>query len=199
MAKRELIGVMMAGLVLFWARPAPGAIYYQIDEHGVAHFTNTPTTPEYRLLRPGPLPSSSRLVPASIEQLIAAVDELKGSTDWRKRALEGEDRARKRGYLYDLVNLTLICNEGRAGDLVRAAMAAGAGGATLSKLSHTRTDGAASPVSPAREMSELVIGKGAVEAIVGAMEAEGVFDQETAGFIALKPVSVACSHQSVHH
>ena len=72
MKKKEMIGVVMAGLALFWTGPALGAIYYQIDEHGVAHFTNAPTTPAYRLLEPGPLPSRSRLAPASVEQLIEA-------------------------------------------------------------------------------------------------------------------------------
>ncbi len=134
---------------------------------------------------------------ASIEQIIAAVDDLKGSADWRKRALEaGEKGARKRRYLENLVNLTLICNEGRASDLVHAAMAAGAGGATISRLSHARTDGAPSPVSPARETTELVVGKGAVEAIVGALEEAGVFDGETAGIITVSPVTFAFTHQS---
>jgi hypothetical protein len=135
---------------------------------------------------------------ASIEQLIAVVDNLMGSTDWRKRSLGGNDPSRKHNYLYDLVSLTLICNQGRASDLVQAAMAAGAAGATLSKLSHARTDGIASPVSPAREMTELVIGQEVVEAIAGALEAEGVFDQETAGLIALKPVTLACTHRGAH-
>ncbi len=67
-----MIGVVMVGLALFWTRPALGAIYYQIDENGVAHFTNAPTTPAYRVLEPGPLPSHSRLVPAGVEQLIEA-------------------------------------------------------------------------------------------------------------------------------
>ncbi|MBI2502957.1 MAG: hypothetical protein HYW07_06950 [Candidatus Latescibacteria bacterium] len=133
---------------------------------------------------------------ASIEQIIAAVDDLKGSPDWRKRALEGGEKgARKRSYLENLVNLTLVCNEGRASDLVHAAMAAGASGATISRLSHVRIDGAANSVSPAREISELIIGEGVVSAIVEALEGAGVFDGETAGTVALKPVSLAFTHQ----
>jgi hypothetical protein len=135
---------------------------------------------------------------ASIEQLIAAVDKLMGSPDWRKRSLGNDDPSRKHNYLYDLVSLTLICNEGRVSDLVRAALAAGASGATISRLSHARIDGAASPVSPAREMTELIIGKGVVEPVAAAMEAAGVFDQETAGFMAFKPVTVACTHRGAH-
>ena len=72
MTKRQMIGLAMVGLALFWTRSALGAIYYQIDQHGVAHFTNAPTTPEYHLLRPEVVFPASRLAPASIEQLIEA-------------------------------------------------------------------------------------------------------------------------------
>jgi len=133
---------------------------------------------------------------ASIEQIIAAVDDMKGSAEWRKRSLEGGERGvRKRRYIEGQVNLILICNEGRANDLVQAAMAAGAIGSTISRLSHARTDGASSPVSPAREISELIIGVENVESIRAALQEAGVFNRETAGFIALKPVSLAFTHQ----
>jgi hypothetical protein len=133
---------------------------------------------------------------ASIEQIIAAVDDLKGSAEWRKRALDsGERGAKKRSYMENLANLVLVCNEGRATDLVHAAMAAGASGATISRLSHARTDGASSPVSSAREISELIIGKETIEPIVASLQEAGVFDNETAGLIALKPVSLAFTQQ----
>lgn len=72
MEKRELIVVLFAGLVLLWTGPALGEIYYQIDENGIAHFTNAPTTSEYRLLQPGVLPSAGRLTAANIAELIEA-------------------------------------------------------------------------------------------------------------------------------
>ena len=134
---------------------------------------------------------------ASIEQLIGAVDRLIGSTDWRKRSLGGDDPTKRNKYLYDLVSLTLICNEGRASDLVRAALAAGAGGATISKARHARMDGVVTPVSAAREMTELVIGKDIVEEISAGLESAGVFEEEAAGFVAFKPVTVACTHPFV--
>lgn len=133
---------------------------------------------------------------ASIEQIIAAVDDLQGSADWRKRALGGDGTERVRHHLRDLVNLTLICNEGRAEDLVRAAMVAGAGGATISKLHYLRMDQTLGPVSPARQVTELIVGVGAVEPIVEALKTEGVFEPASAGFISLKPVDRACTHQS---
>ena len=133
---------------------------------------------------------------ASIEQLIGAVDKLMGSTGWRQRSLGGDDTNRKHKYLHDLVSLTLICNEGRASDLVQAALAAGAGGATISKSSHARLDGAVTAVSAARETTDLVIGKETVEDISASLEEAGVFDEAAAGFVAFKPVTVACTHAS---
>jgi hypothetical protein len=131
---------------------------------------------------------------ASIEQLIAAVDDLKGTTNWRKRSFGNVESDRKHTYLHNLVNLTLICNEGRAIDLVRAAMKAGGSGATIGRLSYIHNDGNPRSISPAREMSELVVGEGKVEAITDAMVQEGIFNRETAGFIAYRPVSMACTH-----
>lgn len=72
MEKRELIAILLAGLVLLMTGPALGEIYYQIDENGIAHFTNAPTSSEYRLLQPGVLPSVARLTAANIEELIEA-------------------------------------------------------------------------------------------------------------------------------
>ena len=72
---------------------------------------------------------------ASIEQIVTVIDEIKGGTRWRRREFSKYPTSGKKiKYLNDLVNFTLICNEGRATDLIKAAMDAGAGGATISKL-----------------------------------------------------------------
>lgn len=133
---------------------------------------------------------------ASIEQLIAAVDDLKGSADWRKRALGGDEAEDERDFLRDLVNLMFICNEGRASDLVNAAATAGAGGATINRVHHTSLDGETTSVSPAREMSELIVDQEKVDGIVAALKEEGLFDDETAGVLAVKPVALATTGRS---
>ena len=135
---------------------------------------------------------------ASIDQLIGAVDKLMGSTDWRKRSLGGEESTKRHKYLHDLVSLTLICNEGRASDLVKAAMLAGARGATISKVRHAHTDGATSPVSAAREMTDLVIGKDVVDDISESLVEAGVFEDAAAGVVSIKPVTVACTHATAN-
>ena len=72
MGKSKLLVMVFVGLVLIWTGPALAEIYYRIDENGVARFTNAPTTPDYRLLQPGVLPSASRLTASSIDGLIEA-------------------------------------------------------------------------------------------------------------------------------
>lgn len=72
MGKSTLLATALIGFVLIWTGPALAEIYYRIDENGVARFTNAPTTPDYRLLQPGVLPSASRLTAASIDGLIEA-------------------------------------------------------------------------------------------------------------------------------
>jgi soluble lytic murein transglycosylase len=70
--KSTLLATALIGFVLIWTGPALAEIYYRIDENGVARFTNAPTTPDYRLLQPGVLPSASRLTASSIDGLIEA-------------------------------------------------------------------------------------------------------------------------------
>ena len=72
MGKNKLLATALIGFALIWTGPALAEIYYRIDENGVARFTNAPTTPDYRLLQPGVLPSASRLTAASIDGLIEA-------------------------------------------------------------------------------------------------------------------------------
>lgn len=72
MEKRELMVVVLVGLVLLWTGSALGEIYYRIDGNGLPHFTNSPTTSQYRLLRPGAWPSNGRLSGAALAELIEA-------------------------------------------------------------------------------------------------------------------------------
>lgn len=120
---------------------------------------------------------------ASIEQIVTVIDEMKGDTKWRRREFSKYRSAgKKRKYLNDLVNFTLICNEGRAPDLIKAAMAAGAGGATISKLNYRRTEKSESnKISPAREISEMIISENQIERVAKALEENGALDENTCG------------------
>jgi hypothetical protein len=120
---------------------------------------------------------------ASIEQIVTVIDEMKGDTRWRRREFSKYRSARKkRKYLNDLVNFTLICNEGRATDLIKAAMGAGAGGATISKLKYRTTEKSESnKISPAREISEMIIPENLIERVVKALEKSGALDDSSHG------------------
>lgn len=72
---------------------------------------------------------------ASIEQIIAAVDDLKGGTAWRKRFFGMESspgRAERRICRHR--EICFVCGEGEGEEFVRAAMRAGAGGGTVSRV-----------------------------------------------------------------
>lgn len=73
---------------------------------------------------------------ASMEQLIAAMDEIKHGTGWRKRFADLEESKRDARYVTKRAysEITLVCSEGKADDFVRAAMDVGAGGATTGRV-----------------------------------------------------------------
>ena len=138
---------------------------------------------------------------ASIEQIVTVIDEIKGDTIWRRREFSKYRSAgKKRKYLNDLVNFTLICNEGRAPDLIKAAMAAGAGGATISKLNYRRTEKSESnKISPAREISEMIISENQIERVAKALEENGALDENTCGqmFYSTVPKAYTYTKKSV--
>ena len=67
-------------------------------------------------------------------------------------------------------------------DLIRAAMGAGAGGATTSKVKYRSPEKSESnKISPAREISEMIISKNQIETVVKALEERGALDDNTYG------------------
>ena len=138
---------------------------------------------------------------ASIEQIVSVIDEIKGGTRWRQREFSKYPlTGKKRKYLKKLVNLILICNEGRTADLIGAAMDAGAGGATTSKLKYRSTKNSESnKISPAREISEIIISKKQIETVVKALEEMGALDDNTHGqmFYSMVPKAYTFARKSV--
>ncbi len=133
---------------------------------------------------------------ASIEQIIAAIDTIQGTTEWRKRdSLTLSNKTKNRKFLSNLVDLTLVSNEGTADDLVKVAMSKGAAGATVSKEKFYSTDETMSKmVSPAREKSDFIIGKTHEEAIAEVISSEKLFKKDGIGVIELKDVLRACTY-----
>jgi len=134
---------------------------------------------------------------ASMEQVISAIDQLKAGTEWRKKTASIKDKSGmylKKTYLTDMLSMTMICNEGRAGDLVNTAMAAGAGGATISKITYSTLAAAGHGVSPARESVSMGILPKSLESIMKAVDAEGAFKADTACIVEIKPMPKACTY-----
>jgi hypothetical protein len=133
---------------------------------------------------------------ASIEQVIAAIDELKGDTQWRSRSMgAAAGGGAPRAFLQNLIDLTVIADEGRGMDLVTAAMTAGAAGATISKSRHICiADDTHAKVSPAREACSMIIGESQAPAISASLEKAGVFDENTHGRICIRKTPRACTY-----
>ena len=123
---------------------------------------------------------------ASIEQIIVAIDGILGSIDWRQR-VDLNDAENERNYLTQLVDFSLICNEGSGDELVSAAMTAGAAGASIAKVKQVNPnqsieDGrAAKPV--AREACYMIIGKDAVRSVLDALGDAGCFSSQHSGLV----------------
>ena len=132
---------------------------------------------------------------ATMDQLIAAIDELKAGTGWRQRSGAADAAPRRqRRWLTDLVNVTLNCNEGSADRLVATAMGAGAGGATITKAKLFSPRGAEFAVSPAREVVDLGIGPDKLDRLIDALRDCGAFEAETACFVETKPLPTAYTY-----
>ncbi len=127
---------------------------------------------------------------ASMEQVILAIDELKGETDWRRRSDRSVNRsvARPSAFLTNLFDMTILCNDGWAMELVKAAMVAGASGATISKLKHHSIRGRDDQtIALARETANLIVSEQQKDVILKAVEDAGVFSPESSGVIEIRP------------
>lgn len=130
---------------------------------------------------------------ASLEQIVASIDHLRGGIEWRRRA-DGAGANSKRFFLSG-VNLEILCNEGRASDLVEAAMAVGATGATIGKAKAPQRSGKsdAGP-TPAREIATLMVPAERIPVIMESLSKAGAFDDSTYGQVFSHPVPKAFTY-----
>lgn len=132
---------------------------------------------------------------ASIEQVIAAIDTLKGDAGWRKKTALPRLK-RERGYLRDLVNYTILGEESRVEELVHAALEAGAGGATVSSLRAAGLPAAEGAyVSHARQASDLIIPESMVRSLHPAVLARVESCDDPSAFIELSGVEKASTYR----
>ena len=137
---------------------------------------------------------------ATMEQVISTLDQLRGSTEWRRMSAARRDRPPRSDTAGGMLRLTLVCEEGASGDPVRAAFDAGAGGATLSRLSRRapslRDAGEeATLVSNARECCDIILPAVRADRIEAAVAASGLFREPARGFIEIGSIHDAITYR----
>jgi hypothetical protein len=127
---------------------------------------------------------------AGIEQIIAAIDEIRGGTSWRARGGAMElDTLKIEDYLNDQVSLTLMCDEGRGEILLKAAMREGIPGGTMNKMKYvSHCQNGSKCISPAREVCTMIIPKSLVQPAAEVMIDHGALDDKTYGQFCLSAI-----------
>ncbi|MDI6798023.1 MAG: hypothetical protein QMD09_13820 [Desulfatibacillaceae bacterium] len=122
---------------------------------------------------------------ASMEQIIVALDEIRGDTSWRARGgSPGLEALKRKNYLKNLATLSLSCDAGRGEALVRAAMRAGAPGATITQARQVSLPNSPlGAISPAREICTMLLEQSAVAQVSKALEDAEAFGDEAHGML----------------
>ncbi|KMQ52649.1 hypothetical protein CHISP_0418 [Chitinispirillum alkaliphilum] len=137
--------------------------------------------------------SENRSQAASMEQVIIALDELKGGTEWRRRRLSGMLQERRRRILSNLSEIVLFSDEGNVEEYVKVAMDAGAPGATVTEYRHI-SNHENDAISPAREKCSIILPAGSVDNVVEELEIKGVFDNNNSNDLITTPVPGALTY-----
>ncbi len=137
---------------------------------------------------------------ASTEQIIQAIDEIKGNNEWRRKFSESEltKRSDRRKYLKKMINITVFTNEGYIGNIINQAMNDGAGGATVYTLDYKSSDSDYKFVLPAREMSDLVINDNQKDGILQSLINSGTLTTGASGIIETSQVPLVCTYFANH-
>lgn len=132
---------------------------------------------------------------ASVEQIVAAIDELKGDSRWRAIFDDTKECRASRNCFTGLQSLSFICDEGRGDEMTRVALDAGAPGATTSRLRYAGGKGWDDRgVSPAREWVTMLVDPSQVDAITDTMAGHGALDDRTHGLFYVNPVYKAYTY-----
>lgn len=137
--------------------------------------------------------SSKNSQAASMEQIISAIDSIKGGIEWRKAGLESGSLS-KRSFLTEMCEIGLVCADGEGQRLSLVAMENGAGGATISKISYQRPMAEGKQESSACEYSRMIVSKASLAQITEALEKEGAFSSEIRAMMMVKEVEKAFTY-----
>ena len=130
---------------------------------------------------------------ASMEQIIVAIDEIKGDVTWRARGgFMGTGLLKRRNYLHNMSALTYTCNEGKGDALIKVAMQFGAPGATMTRTKFIcLPDSPAAKISTAREVYSMIMPESQIKPVVDAMEAKGALEDAAHGQFCVSSVPLA--------
>ena len=132
---------------------------------------------------------------ASSHQIIKAIDEIKGGTEWRTLKSEASGASEKK-YLLDLVRLSCVTERGKGDEIVDAAIAAGAPGASIAygtKLGSVEEVGGFS-VSKEMEVIELTVSPKAVDDMISKMAEAAKNDDNDDVYFYTQPVPKALTY-----
>jgi len=132
---------------------------------------------------------------ASLEQMVSAIDTLKGGMEWRKSSLERE-ATKHRDFLQSLTELNLVCEEGRGTQLTEAAMSSGAPGATICKIRYTCLDENLEMRRHIREICKMIVPSAQVQAIASALKETGCFEDDAKALLYSLPVEKAFTYRA---
>lgn len=127
---------------------------------------------------------------ATMEQIISVLDELRGSTEWRR--IDAEQPAQENETLLDrtFTNLTILTNEGGIREAVAAAVRGGAGGATLREVDRIIDKGDSSGfLTRYREVADIVITDEFLPAVFRELETDGFFEKDFDGVVETNSLS----------
>lgn len=138
---------------------------------------------------------SSSSQAASVEQMISAIDSIKGGMEWRKSRLEHES-TKRREFLSDLTEMDLICEEGRGTALTEAAMSSGAPGATICKIRTVKLGEDLEMIRFIREICKMIVPTDKVKDITNALKETGCFIGEDKAMLYTLPVQKAFTYRA---
>ena len=130
---------------------------------------------------------------ASIEQVVAAIDELKVGTAWRRR-FPGLDQSGHFRLTRNHSEVVFVCSEERSGIFVDAAMRAGARGATTTRVRRLRKD-EAGVGDAARERCIITVPSPIRDTVVGRILEAHEGDRDGLDFLETLPAPVAYTFQ----
>lgn len=133
---------------------------------------------------------------ATMEQIIGAIDQLRGDTAWRRLAEERtRDPQKSRNFLTGLVELSLFINAGKGQELVRSAMEAGVTGATISTGRHiSPPDALLARIGHSRETVNMIIPASILPQVIDSLAEAGAFSGNCFGQAQVRKIQKAFTY-----